>query len=564
MWISPAETTEPAAPVRKQNAAGESDAAVPPTDLLDRLRSRLAEFGCLAAAVVFAALVTGYRFSVAGSARYPGHADPAFAYGVAQNIHAGRGPDIDYVWHFLAPAPTLRHYAFDYWLPLPSQLMAVALDVGKGLPSVLKLNILLVLLIGIGSYLLARSFSNSPWVPAVAAAAVVVQPVVSNYAMQAESAVYFGAFAIWAMAAAVHARQHWWLWLPAGALAALAGMCRSEGLLLIIVLGIAALAWTEQRRWYFRLGLLVLGYLPVSAPFLYQNLKHFGSLTPPAASAFPFINNYEDLFAPHVPRTLHALLAGSPKRFFELRITALNAQLSSAFGTMSPVVAVLCLMLVGAAVFQARSLLVPAARWQVLVRTSWFVPAGFLVLVFLFDAGVAPVISGAGATVKVMATGVPILVVAAVVQLSRSRLPVAVTALACAALVLLPLVTLANDSRSVVRHNNEVGQWVAAQQPALNREQACLDRPLVLMTRDPWEFNQVTGFPTVQLPTGSLADILAVARKYGATDVQDPSYRPALHGLAKLVGPGRPFSQPSTLTGQLIYRINSTTAGAHC
>jgi hypothetical protein len=158
--------------------------------------------------------------------------------------------------------------------------------------------------------------------------------------------------------------------------------------------------------------------------------------------------------------------------------------------------------------------------------------------------------------------GVPILVIAALVQLARLRLPVAVTGLACALLAFLPLVTLAEDSRDVVRGNNAVGEWVSSQLPALRAEQACLNRPLVLMTRQPWEFNQVTGYPTVQLPEGSLADILAVASRYGVTDIQNPAYR--VHQLGALVGPGQPFSHPSTLTGQLIYRINSTTAGSHC
>jgi hypothetical protein len=516
---------------------------------------------------------------------------------VAQNIRAGRGPYIDYVWHYLIPDTPLHHYAFDYWLPLPSQLMALALDTGRsrGLPAALEMNILMVLLIGAGSYLLARAVSRSPWVPAVAATVAMVQPVVSNYAMQAESAVYFGAFAIAAMAAVLYARRLVWLWLLTGALAGLAAMCRSEGLILLGVLAVAALAWTDRRRWYVRLGLLAVGYLVVSAPFLYQNLSHFGSPMPPAASAFPYITQYENLFAVHVPRTLHALLGGSPKAFLELRVSALNAQLSAAFGTLSPVVAVLCLLLAGGAAFQARTLVAPtgrspqapperspvarsgrwlvarsgrwlvarSGRWLAPVRTDWFVPVAFLLLVFVVDAGVAPVISGAGATVKVMVTGVPILVVAAVVQLGRTRLPVAVTALVCVALLGLPLVTLARDSRSVVRHNNAVGEWVGSQLPALRSEQACLNRPLVLMTREPWEFNQVSGYATVQLPNGSLADILAVARKYGVTDIQNPTYRPALHQMAALIADGT-FSHPSTLSGQLIYRISSTTAGARC
>jgi hypothetical protein len=567
--VRPADAVEPAGSVEPADAVEPAGAG--PAELAADRPSRwwqhrwLIESAWLAGALVYTALVTGYRVSVARGARFPGHADPAFAYGVAQNIHAGKGQTIDYIWQFLVPTDNLRHYAFDYWLPLPSQLMALALGTGhsRGLPAALDMNILMVLLIGAGSYLLARAMSRSPWVPAVAAVVAMVQPVVSNYAMQAESAVYFAAFAIAAMAAAVYSRRLVWWWILTGALAALAAMCRSEGLILTGVLALATLAWTERRRWYVRLGLFALGFLPVSAPFLYQNLSHFGSLTPPAAASFPYITEYENLFALHVPHTVHALLGGSLKNFAQLRITALNAQLSAAFGTLSPVVAVLCLLLAGGAVFQARALVVRTGRWLAPARTDWFVPVAFLLLVFIVDAGVAPVISGAGATVKVMVTGVPILVVAAVVQLARVRLPVAITALACAALAFLPLVTLAKDSHSVVRRNNAVGEWVSNQLPALHSEQACLNRPLVLMTREPWEFNQVSGFATVQLPNGSLADILTVARKYGVTDIQNPTYRPALHQMAALIADGT-FSHPSTLSGQLIYRITATTAGARC
>ncbi|HEY0165585.1 MAG TPA: hypothetical protein VGB75_00955, partial [Jatrophihabitans sp.] len=81
-----------------------------------RLTPRGVELLAALAALLLTALVCGYRVSVARAARHPGHADPAFTFGVAQSIHAGRGPNIDYVWHFLVPDTPLRHYAFDYWL----------------------------------------------------------------------------------------------------------------------------------------------------------------------------------------------------------------------------------------------------------------------------------------------------------------------------------------------------------------------------------------------------------------------------------------------------------------
>jgi hypothetical protein len=519
-------------------------------------------------ALIMTAIISGYRVSVARDALYPGHADPAFTYGAAQNISAGRGPNIDYVWHFLVPGTKLHHYAFDYWLPLPSQLMALVLDHGRpNLPAVLELNIALVVLMCAGAYALARAVSDVPWVPAVCAVAALVQPVVSAYVLQAESSVYLGAFALPAMAAAVYARRWIWLWPVAGAFAGLAAMSRSEGLLLCIVMGVAALVWHERSRFYIRAGLLFAGYLVVSAKYLLTNLSHFGSPVPPAATSFPFITSYENLFAPHVDHSLHALLGGGIKQFFLLRLNAINLQVTTGFTSLTPFVSLLVLLLVGGAVFGGYHSRQPGRQPLLdlpVLRSDWLVPGGFVVVAFLFDALVAPVVAGAGAVVKLMVTAVPILVVAAVVQLGRLKLHTVLTALCCLVLICYPLLTLAHNSQATVRHNNQVGRSVATLIPSLRQEAACLGRPVVLMTRQPWEDNQATGVRTVQIPNGSLADILAIAQQYGVTDIENPAVRLNAPTLAKALADDGPLTTSAAFGARQIYRVKATTADAHC
>src|SRR5579875_223926 len=77
--------------------------------------------------------VTIYRMVVATDARYPGHADPAFYYQVGRNLATGRGPYIDYIWHFLAPVKSVHHFAWDYWLPMPSLLISVGQHFQSGM-----------------------------------------------------------------------------------------------------------------------------------------------------------------------------------------------------------------------------------------------------------------------------------------------------------------------------------------------------------------------------------------------------------------------------------------------
>jgi hypothetical protein len=562
-----------------------------------RLTPRGVEATAALGAVLLAVLVSGYRIGVAHTARYPGHADPAFAYGVAQNISAGRGPTIDYVWHFLVPGTPLHHYAFDYWLPLPSYSMAAVLGRGHGLPAVLTLNVLLILGMAAGSYLLARSLTGVPWVPAVVAAAALVQPAVSAYAMQAESAIYLAAFALPAMAAASYARRRPWLWLVAGAFAGLAAMSRSEGMLLCLVLGVAALAWRACGRAVLRAGLLLAGYLVVSAPYLLTNFAHFGSPLPPAAASFPFITRYEDLFAPHLNHSVGALFGG----FFEIRGHLIDLQLQAAFEAMSPIASVLVLLLIGSLAlrrFLPAEPLGPAAslgsaaglgsvdelgpadpvgaaaqpepasaavdRLRSALDSDWLVPVGFLLLVFGFDALLTPAVAAGGAVVKVMITGVPILLVLAVVQLGRLRLPAAVTALCCVLLIGYPLTSVAFNSRATIRHNNDIGRTAAGLAGPLRTEAGCLGRPVVLMTRESWEINQATGVATVALPTGSLAEILDVARQYGVTDIDNPAVRLDASTMAGALAPDGPLVRSPAFGARKVYRIRAATSNAVC
>ncbi|HEY0167296.1 MAG TPA: glycosyltransferase family 39 protein, partial [Jatrophihabitans sp.] len=458
----------------------------------------------------------------------------------------------------------LRHYAFDYWLPLPSQLIALVLRYRPGLPAALELNVALVVLMCAGAYALARSLSDVPWAPAVSAAAALVQPVVSAYAMQAESAVYLGAFALPAMAAAVYARRRTALWAVAGALAGLAAMSRSEGLLLCLVLGVAALLWREHSRWHVRSGLLLAGYLAVSAPYLLTNLSRFGTPIPPASASFPFISYYEDLFAPRIQRSPAALFDGGLGRFFQIRGHLIDLQLEAAFAAMSPIVSVLVLLLIGS--MALRRLDRQPARLGLLsmLRSDRLVPVGFLVVVFLFDALVVPAVAEGGAIVKVMITGVPILLVLAVVQLSRLRLNPALTALCCITLIGYPLTSVAHHSRATIKHNNDIGRAAAALAAPLRAEAGCLGRPVVLMTRQPWEVNQATGVATVALPTGSLAEILEVAQRYGVTDIDNPAVRLDAPTMARALAANGPLVRSAAFGSRKIYRVKAAAGSARC
>ena len=577
--------------------------------------SRWLETVFAAAAAIAAVLVTGYRMSYASKAVHPGHADPAFFYNVAENIHAGRGQTIDYVWHFLVPQANLHHYAFDYWLPAPSWLMALGMTSGHGLPAAIDVGILMAVFLAAASYLLTRELTHSSWAPALAATAVLIQPGVSWFSMQTDSAIYLAGFAVAAIAAAVCARRRRWLWVVAGVLTALAGMSRTEGTVLTVMMAIAALAWNSRGDRFIGFRLLLAGYLPCIAYFVVQNVSHFGTPFPPASAVFPYITSYEQLFALRVPRTPGALIGGHGWSYFvNSRGHAFEALPGILRRIITRLTADLLLVLFGGyllvrlvrLLIRARAVRVtehpaaeqpaaeqaqrpadaeqstadagrgfPAGRFATVRRiyrspaaqrvlgSSGLLPIGFAALVLLSDGELAPLVN-AGATLKAFVTIAPLLIIGAVVCLVRLRLPVWLIVPIAAVLLISPLPTLRQQNRSVIHYNNAVGRNLLRYQRQLHAEQACLNRPLVVMTRQPWEFTEVTGYSTVQYPSGSVQDVLTVVRKYGVTDIYDPQIRQVFGDMASATGPNGPLAATREMPGRSFYRFRETTGAATC
>jgi 4-amino-4-deoxy-L-arabinose transferase-like glycosyltransferase len=528
-------------------------------------------------AATFVAGVSLYRFGAVREARYPGHADPAFYYGVAQNIRGGRGATTNYIWEFLAGQPRLPRYAFDHWLPLAPVVMSWALHASNTLAAALRVNVVASIVLAIGTYLLARQLGRTPWVAPASAAVVSVLPVVTMFSVQSEATIYFGTFAVLAMAAAVAARSRRWMWPITGALAALANLSRNEGLVLFVVVAVSAMLSSPRGRRWWCVGGAAVGYVLTMLPLYLASLHHLGTLMPPAGSSFPYVTSYEGLYAVHVPHSLHAFLGGSVVDFVHLRADRVVAQVTTVDAAMLPVDLALLVFTAGACLIGlgAEQRFGPAGRWwrapiqqQLWWRAGaspWFVPVGFAAAEFLFYPVLTPIVSTGGTLSRGMIAIAPVLVVGGLTQLGRLRVPVWLIAGVVGILVVAPLLSTATNTRGQIANNNSIGTSAAAFRAVFAHEQQCLGRPIVVMTRNPWELTQATGVRTVMIPYGSLEDVLAVARRYGVTDLLMDGRRqaelgPAIDQAARGVGP---FVREQF--GQTVYyRIRGVGAGARC
>jgi hypothetical protein len=515
--------------------------------------------------------VTVYRMVVAADARYPGHADPAFYYQVGRNLATGHGPYINYIWHFLAPVKHVHHFAWDYWLPMPSLLISVGQHFQSGMTSALDVGIALSAIFAAGTYQLAWRLTRSWWIPPVAAVTTLLLPSVSIYTMRTESAIYLASFTALALSAAVGARERPWRWVLAGAFTGIAGLARNEGLLLIGVMAIATLTWnTGWRRRLIRLAILLGGYFAIMGPYMIVSGVHIGSPLPPASQQFPYISKYSQLFALHVQ---HKGLFSNA--MWSARGQAFTDQWHFAAAIYRYGVVIALLAVIAVSLLLPRPADVPAGQGSFIgrvFRSAWLVPVAFAIIVPVFESIVTPVVAGAGSVQKSGIALAPILVIAAL-QRSR-RLPglrpdmprflrgwdwlLQIVAFAGAiALMVFPALQLPHLTTRTVAGGNQIGHSAAVLKPILKTEQARLgNRRLILMTSNPWDVSQATGFSTVVVPQTSVCNILKTAYKYGVTDIETRQGNRPQHKIEWLAHHAGPFTAVIGGPGYRLYSID--------
>jgi hypothetical protein len=235
----------------------------------------------------------------------------------------------------------------------------------------------------------------------------------------------------------------------------------------------------------------------------------------------------------------------------------LMSEIAAAFASLSPIDAVLLILLFGSALTRQ------GPRWR--VGSAWFVPAGFALTVVAFYAVVVPVVGSGGGFDKAMAALAPTIVVGAIAQLDKLPYRPSVIAAFAALLLVAPLLS-EPSAASIVENNNASGDSAAALGPALRAEQSCIGKPVVLMTRNPWEITEATGVPTVMIPNAPLPEILDVAQRYGVTDIQlNPTRAWALGAAVEMADSGQgPLATASTFPDRSVYRIRGAVGATTC
>jgi hypothetical protein len=486
--------------------------------------------------LLFVAGSIALRLWLATLTRHPGHSDFSFYYTVARNLAEGRGAVVEYAWHYLlipaegVPPEPLPRPAFDYWMPLTSLIISLAmLLAGSSLFVALLPSIICGAGVALLAFLLGNHYARSEFVAAGAAVLALCVPTLFTTSLLTDTTIYYALFAGLSLFFIVKGRMERPLFfLAASGCAALAHLTRQDGILLLIFLVVAILltplAPRERGGWL--LGVVgVYGLL--LAPLLLYNLHTFGSLLPAGSARTAFLTNYEDTYSYAKEFSLHTYLQWG---FGNI----LGSKLSAVFQSFISLREYLGVALWPAALLGFYDIIRSREQRR---RTTAAVHMGFLVLLFAFHTLVVT-FPGVGGFARSGAALIPFLLVVAVDTIHHHlvvrRGARGAALLLVALLAAFSLVQGIGAARAHIAEHNHMADELAAihetiRQDVRQREQE--ESEVVVMTRIPWELHLSTGYRAIQVPNNDRDTIYAVGRAFGATHLLLPALREELRPI---------------------------------
>jgi hypothetical protein len=477
-----------------------------------------------------AGLIAGLilRFYLASTAQTPGHGDTAFYYTVAKNIVDGRGLVVDYVVYFLNGIEPIPHYSGDFWNPLASILLSIPMSVlGKSVFNATLATILFGMIPPIVGYLAAKGLSKSARFAAMTGILVFFAPIQIRTSVATDSIIFYGAFGSIALYFTILSSQKPYFVLPAALSTGLAQFTRQDGVLLLVVLEISILLM-KSSTWKIKMGLgagALIIHLLVLSPLMIKNYTEFHAIFPPGPSRTMFLTKYEDFHAYGIDLSWKSY-RGELGILGIIRSKAGFAvqNLGAMQGFLDPIVAVLTISGLLNIVFIKKDT----------EKFRWLTPAlAFAILVYLFYTVVAS-FSGPGSLPKSLAVLTPFIYIAIIDLINeyvRSK------SLSIVIICILAIYTGYSGFEQAYAFNtfyNEIYKEYRVVKETISKDMIQRDletKDIIVMTRNPWDVYEATGFKTVMIPNNNLNTVYYIAQSYEASYLLLPAPRRSLQPI---------------------------------
>jgi len=480
----------------------------------------------------------------------PGHGDLAYYFTLAKNLAEGRGFVIDYVWHFLIQPESLTHYSNDFWMPLTSIIICVFLIVfGESLLSALLPSIIFGLILSLIAYSIGMEYTRSRAIALWSAVVCLFAPSLFKYSLLTDSSIYYVVFAAACLLAIIKAKSRPGLYIAAAIFAGLAQLTRQDGLFLMLVLIFAIIASVDGGKVRLRLILFSLGaYLLVSSPLPVVNLMWAGKLFLSKTYKIAFVTTHDDIYSHAKNLSLTSYLSWGIGNIINSKMEAFWNNVIAIFQSFSRELVIIPIL----AFIRIIAPKIWRFRWN-----AYHPPLIFLALLFIFYTFVATFPAIGGAFFRSAMAFVPFGIVMAIEMLSKIvKRSVVFNML----MILIIGAAIAGSFRLAITTSGEINsqthdlQAIAA--AIANHNEATAE--IIIMTRNPWELNAVTGFRAIQIPNNDLETIYEIALKYKANYLVLPAPREALEGIysGEICDPRFEFIAAVAGANYKIFRIN--------
>lgn len=311
------------------------------------------------------------------------------------------------------------------------------------------------------------------------------------------------------------------------------------------------------RRAAWRPPARILGaYALVMLPLWAWNLASFGGIFSPGPSKTLTLLQYEEIYSYGPPRTVLDYLQQPLGTLVDLRLEALLNEFRVTARAVGGERLELGLLLLGAAVVVGVSCVVAAPR-------RWSAAVSIPLALAAVHALALPVVSGAGGYLKSSLFVVPISSVLLVDFAARTTQAAGAAARAVIGLLaacLIAAMVLAASTAAREPIANASGRGAAERAIAEGVRQFVDAAYPVVMTRNPWEFHEASGWRAVQIPSDGTSAIVAAGCRYGVDAVVGDRTRPALAEPESL--PDEHFRLVGEIRGRLLYAFECSSGDA--
>jgi 4-amino-4-deoxy-L-arabinose transferase-like glycosyltransferase len=468
-------------------------------------------------------------------ADHPGMWDPLEYYSLAVNLHEGRGFELDYIWSFASDPESVTR-PLDHWLPLSGIVAAGSFALfGVSVPAALLPFVLLAGVLSVGVFLFAERIGQDRHTALFAALGAAYTPWLFLSALHTDTTTLFGVLTFGALAAVylgVREENGRWFWL-AGLLTGLGVLTRNDGVLLVPagVLGGGWLAWRRGYRVQWR-HVIAAGVLCglVVLPWVLRNQAALGEPWPGSTAQTMLLTDHEDTYVYARDITLDAFLdqgwrAILGKIAFELAASV--KIMITMVELLFPVAIIGGLLEVG-----LRRIAAAGDGDRAPLDLGPHLPAlWFIILAYAGYGILMPYLSQGGSFKKAYLAAVPFLLIIGAQTVARYVRPRRAYSVVIAITLALLLASAVELTRKDFKYNNEQQTIYEDVGVVLDRLQAQQDQEIIVMTRDPWSLNYVTGYRAVMVPNEPLDVILDAADRYGVTHILAPTARDAIRTI---------------------------------